>query len=164
MDRGSRNGIQTNENIYSGIAYVNHTERKKELVFYLAAAREAVSAVLMTGRDGKQMLIYFVSRALQGPKINYTPMEKFILALVSASKGLKRYFQAHTIVVIIDQLINQMLSSPEVAGRLLKWRFKLEGHDIHNRPRTSVKGHILADFIVEHSEDDLPDTPMKDND
>nr|GEV44782.1 reverse transcriptase domain-containing protein [Tanacetum cinerariifolium] len=55
-----------------------------------------------------------------------------------------------------------MLSSPEVAGRLLKWRFKLEGHDIHYRTRTSVKGHMLADFIVERLEDDLTDTPMKD--
>nr|GEY18458.1 reverse transcriptase domain-containing protein [Tanacetum cinerariifolium] len=56
----------------------------------------------------------------------------------------------------------RMLSSHEVAGRLLKWRFELEGHDIHYRPRTSVKGHILADFIVERPKDDLPDTPMKD--
>ncbi|GJS62197.1 reverse transcriptase domain-containing protein [Tanacetum coccineum] len=41
----------------------------------------AISAVLMTERDGKQVPIYFVSHALQGPAINYTPMEKLILAL-----------------------------------------------------------------------------------
>nr|GEV30661.1 reverse transcriptase domain-containing protein [Tanacetum cinerariifolium] len=99
-------------------------KEKEELVIYLAAAKEAVSTVLMTKRDGKQMPIYFVSHALQGSKINYTLMEKLILAL--------------------------MLSSLEVAGRLLKSRFELEGHDIHYRPRTSVKGQFLADFIVEH--------------
>ncbi|GJT94441.1 reverse transcriptase domain-containing protein [Tanacetum coccineum] len=135
---------------------------KEELIMYLAAAKEAISAVLMTERDGKQMPIYFVSRALQGPEVNYTPMEKLILALVSASKRLKRYFQAHTIVVITDQPIKQMLSNPEVTGRLLKWRFELEEHDIHYRPRTSVKGQILADFIVERPEDDTLDTPMED--
>nr|GEU95562.1 hypothetical protein [Tanacetum cinerariifolium] len=101
-------------------------KEKEELVIYLAAAKEAVSAVLMTERDGKQMPIYFVSRALQ------------------------------------DQPIKQMLSSPEVAGRLLKWRFELEEHEIHYRPRTSVKGRILADFIVKRLEDDIPDTPIKD--
>nr|GEY62394.1 reverse transcriptase domain-containing protein [Tanacetum cinerariifolium] len=57
-------------------------KEKEELTIYLIAAKEVVSAVLMTKRDGKQMPIYFVSRALQGPKINYTPMEKLILALV----------------------------------------------------------------------------------
>nr|GEX47307.1 reverse transcriptase domain-containing protein [Tanacetum cinerariifolium] len=50
-------------------------KEKEELIIYLAAAKEDVSAVLMTERDGKQMPIYFASRALQGPKINYTPME-----------------------------------------------------------------------------------------
>nr|GEV27215.1 reverse transcriptase domain-containing protein [Tanacetum cinerariifolium] len=136
-------------------------KEKEELIMYLAAAKEAISAVLMTERDGKQMPIYFVSRALQGPKVNYTPMEKLILALVSARKLLKRYFQAHIIVVIIDQPIKHMLSNPEVAVRLLKWRFKLEEHDIHYRPRTSVKGQILPDFIVERLEDDPLDTPME---
>ncbi|GKF22551.1 reverse transcriptase domain-containing protein [Tanacetum coccineum] len=98
-------------------------KEKEELIMYLAAAKDAISAVLITERNGKQMPIYFVSRALQGPKINYTPMEKLILAL----------------------------------------RFELEEHDIHYRPRTSVKGQILADFIVERPEDDPLDTIMEDN-
>nr|GEW07611.1 hypothetical protein [Tanacetum cinerariifolium] len=109
-------------------------KEKEELIMYLAAAKEAINAVLMTERDGKQVPVYFVSRALQGPEINYAPMEKLILALVSA----------------------------KVTGRLFKWRFKLGEHDIQYRPRTSVKGPILADFIMEHPKDDAPDTPMKD--
>nr|GEV66870.1 reverse transcriptase domain-containing protein [Tanacetum cinerariifolium] len=136
-------------------------KEKEELIIYLAAAKEAISAVLMTERDGKQVPIYFVTRALQGPEINYTPMEKLILTLVSASKQLKRYFQAHTIVVITNQPIKQLLSNPEVTGRLLKWRFELGEHDIQYRLRTSVKGQILADFIVERPEDGTPDTPME---
>ncbi|GKA49131.1 reverse transcriptase domain-containing protein [Tanacetum coccineum] len=135
-------------------------KEKEELIIYLAAAKEAISAVLMTKRDGKQVPIYFVSRALQGPEINYTPMEKLILSLVSASKRLKRYFQVHTIIVIMDQ--QQILSNLEVTGRLLKWSFELEEHDIYYRQRTSVKGQILADFIAEHPKDDPSDTPMED--
>nr|GEW73655.1 reverse transcriptase domain-containing protein [Tanacetum cinerariifolium] len=60
-------------------------KEKEELIMYLAVAKEAISAVLMTERDGKQVPVYFVSHALQGPEINYTPMEKKILALVSAN-------------------------------------------------------------------------------
>ncbi|GJW63007.1 reverse transcriptase domain-containing protein [Tanacetum coccineum] len=137
-------------------------QEKEELIIYLAAAKEAISAVLMTERDGKQIPIYFVSRALRGPEINYTPMEKLVLALVSASKRLKRYFQAHTVIVITDQPIKQMLSNLEVTRRLLKWSFELEEHDIQYRPRTSVKGQILADFIVERPEDNSEDTFIED--
>ncbi|GKA98006.1 reverse transcriptase domain-containing protein [Tanacetum coccineum] len=66
---------------------------KEELIVYLAAAKETVSAVLMTEREAKQMPIYFVSRALKGPKVNYTSMEKLALALVHASKRLKSFEQ-----------------------------------------------------------------------
>ncbi|GJX13053.1 reverse transcriptase domain-containing protein [Tanacetum coccineum] len=89
---------------------------KEELIVYLAAVKETVSAVLMTEREAKQMPIYFVSRALRGPELNYTSMEKLVLALVHASKRLKR---------------------------------------------VSLKGQILADFIVKRPEEDSLDTPME---
>ncbi|GJW39358.1 reverse transcriptase domain-containing protein [Tanacetum coccineum] len=132
----------------------------EELIIYLAAAKEAISAVLMTDRGGKQIPVYFVSRTLRGPEVNYTPMEKLVLALLSASKRLKRYFQAHTVVVITNQPIKQLLSSSEISGRMLKWKFELEGYDIQYRPRTAIKGQILADFIVERPEEESPDELM----
>ncbi|GJW98931.1 reverse transcriptase domain-containing protein [Tanacetum coccineum] len=65
-------------------------KEKEELIMYLEAAKEAISSVLMTRRDGKQMPIYFVSRALQGPEVNYTPMEKRILTLILADFIVQR--------------------------------------------------------------------------
>ncbi|GJS64867.1 reverse transcriptase domain-containing protein [Tanacetum coccineum] len=129
-------------------------KEREELIMYLAAAKEAISAVLMTEREGKQMAVYFVSRALRGPEINYTPMEKLVLALLSASRWLKRYFEAHTIVVITDQLIKQLLSNSEITERMLKWKFELEGYDIQYKPMISIQGQILADFIVERLEEE----------
>ncbi|GKA19958.1 reverse transcriptase domain-containing protein [Tanacetum coccineum] len=83
---------------------------KEELIVYLAAAKETVSAVLMMEQEAKQMPIYFVNRALRGPEVNYTSMEKLVLALVHASKRLKWYFQAHPIIVVMDQPIQQILA------------------------------------------------------
>ncbi|GJY23577.1 reverse transcriptase domain-containing protein, partial [Tanacetum coccineum] len=128
---------------------------------YLAAAKETVNAVLMTEREAKQMPIYFVSRALRGPELNYTSIENLVLALVHASKRLKRYFQAHPIIVITDQPIQQILSRPEVARRLQKWSIELGEYAIHYKPRVSVKGQILANFIIERPEEDSLDTPME---
>ncbi|GJR42661.1 reverse transcriptase domain-containing protein [Tanacetum coccineum] len=139
--------------LIAGLPTLTAPMEKEELIMYLVAAREAVSAVLMTEKEAKQMLVYFVSRALQGPEINYVSMEKLILALVYASKRLKRYFQAHPIIVITDQPIKQVLSKPEIAGRMQKWSIELGEYDIQYMPRTSVKGQILADFIVERPED-----------
>ncbi|GKB92244.1 reverse transcriptase domain-containing protein, partial [Tanacetum coccineum] len=136
-------------------------EEQEELIVYLAASKEAVSAVLMTEREARQMPIYFVSRALRGPEINYTAMEKLVLALVHASKRLRRYFQAHPITVITDQPIKNILSNPEVAGRMQKWSIQLGEFGIHYRPRVSVKGQVLADFIIERPEEEGQDDSAK---
>ncbi|GJX20228.1 reverse transcriptase domain-containing protein [Tanacetum coccineum] len=63
---------------------------KEELIVYLSASNGAISAVLMTERGTVQTPVYFVSRAFQGPKLNYTPMEKLVLSLVFAAKRLQR--------------------------------------------------------------------------
>ncbi|GJV18604.1 reverse transcriptase domain-containing protein [Tanacetum coccineum] len=98
-------------------------EEQEELIIYLVASKEAVSVVLMTEREARQMPIYFVSRALKGPEVNYTSMEKLVLALVHASKRLKRYFQAYPILVA--KSICQRIS----ASRFIMERSKEEGHD-----------------------------------
>ncbi|GKF82264.1 reverse transcriptase domain-containing protein, partial [Tanacetum coccineum] len=77
----------------------------EELIMYLSTTHRAISAVLLTDRDSVQTLVYFVSKALKETEINYSAMEKLILALVFAAKRLRRYFQAHPIVVITDQPI-----------------------------------------------------------
>ncbi|GKA62917.1 reverse transcriptase domain-containing protein [Tanacetum coccineum] len=88
-------------------------------------------------------------------------MEKLILALAFTAKRLRRYFQAHPIAVITDQPIKQIISRPDVAGRLQKWSVMLGEHNITYRPRTSVKGQILADFLVEKPDDAPADTSVK---
>ncbi|GJU46471.1 reverse transcriptase domain-containing protein [Tanacetum coccineum] len=59
------------------------TRPKEELIMYLSASQGAVGAILMTERDSIQTPVYFVSRALQGPELNYTPNGK-----TSPSTGL----------------------------------------------------------------------------
>ncbi|GJT17776.1 reverse transcriptase domain-containing protein [Tanacetum coccineum] len=85
---------------------------KEELIVYLSASYGAVSTVLMTERGTVQMPVYFVSRALQGPELNYAPMEKLVFALVFAAKRLRRYFQAHPIVILADFLVEKPDEAP----------------------------------------------------
>nr|GEX82908.1 reverse transcriptase domain-containing protein [Tanacetum cinerariifolium] len=82
----------------------------EELIMYLSATHGAISAVLMTERGMDQTPIYFISRALQGPELNYSQMKKLVLSLIFATKRLRRYFQAHPITVITDQPIKQVMS------------------------------------------------------
>nr|KAJ0218881.1 hypothetical protein LSAT_V11C300127070 [Lactuca sativa] len=119
------------------------------LQVYLSMSDEAISSVLVVEREGEQKLVYFVNRALQGPELNYPTLEKLVLALIYSTRRLRRYFQAHQIEVLTSYPIKQILLKPETSVRLAKWAIDLGEHDINYRPRTSIKGQALADFLLE---------------
>ncbi|GJZ03087.1 reverse transcriptase domain-containing protein [Tanacetum coccineum] len=123
--------------------------KDEELMVYLSAASEAVSAVLLVERSRRQMPIYYVSRSLDGTELNYAMMEKLSLALVHAARRLRRYFQGHIIKVITDKPINQILNGPEASGRLAKWIVALGAYDITYALRNVIKGQVLADFLAD---------------
>ena len=79
----------------------------------------------------------------------YTDFEQIALALKVVDKKLCPNFQAHTINVLSSYPINAILHNPDAVGRLLKWVIELSEFDIMYRPRTAIKGHVLADFIAE---------------
>ena len=76
-------------------------------------------------------------------------MENLILALVTAARKLRPYFQAHTIKVPTEYPMKRVLHKPETSGRLMKWVIELSEFDIRYKPKTVRKGHILADFVME---------------
>ncbi|XP_022025084.1 uncharacterized protein LOC110925436 [Helianthus annuus] len=123
------------------------------LVLYLSASDRAVGAVLLVDRQGVQTPVYYVSRTLTDPETRYAIMEKLVLALIHASRRLRRYFANHVIHVLTNYNIGNILARPEVSGRLAKWAIELGGHNVVFRPRPSIKGQVLADFMTEVPDD-----------
>ena len=119
------------------------------LTLYLAISDFATSAALVRKRDRVQQLVYYCSRALREVEERYPKMEKLILALVTISRKLRPYFQAQTVEVPTEYPMKQIMHKPETSGRLMKWAIKLSEFDIRYKPRTTVKGQSLADFIIE---------------
>ncbi|GJU89557.1 reverse transcriptase domain-containing protein [Tanacetum coccineum] len=96
------------------------------------------------------------------------PKDELIIYL-SASHGVvgavlmteRDTIQMVSLLLITDQPIKQIISRPDVAGQLQKWSVMLGEHNITYRPRTSVKGQILADFLVEKPEEVPANTSVK---
>ena len=76
-------------------------------------------------------------------------MEKLILALVTATRKLCPYFQAHTIEMLTEYPMKQVLHKPETSGRLMKWAIELSEFDIRYKPKTTINRQVLADFVME---------------
>ena len=79
----------------------------------------------------------------------YLPLEKAILAVVHATRKLPHYFQAHTVVVLTQLPLKSVLRSADYTGRIAKWSTILGVFDIKYIPRTSIKGQVLVDLVVE---------------
>ncbi|GJX19355.1 reverse transcriptase domain-containing protein [Tanacetum coccineum] len=126
------------------------TPAKEETLYvYVAAATEAVSAVLLAQKKGKQCSIHYVSRTLNEAERNYAPLEKLDLSLLHMSWRLRRYFEAHPIKVIADQPLKQILNKAQASGKLAKYSVELVAYNIIYEPRNVMKGQVLADFLSE---------------
>ncbi|XP_010681514.2 uncharacterized protein LOC104896463 [Beta vulgaris subsp. vulgaris] len=76
-------------------------------------------------------------------------IEKFGLALLMASRKLRPYFLAHSILVYTDQPLKQVSQKMDASRRMLKWAVELNMFDLSFETRKAIKGQALAYFIVE---------------
>ena len=88
-------------------------------------------------------------------------MEKLIIALVTTARRLRPYFQAHTIEILMEHPMKQILHKPETSGRLIKWAIELSEFGIRYKPRTVVKGWVLGDFIMEFTPSNTSTKPIE---
>ncbi|RVW21170.1 Transposon Tf2-12 polyprotein [Vitis vinifera] len=97
----------------------------EKLYMYLAVSEWAISAVLFRCLSPKeQKPIYY---------------------------KLRPYFQAHPVVVLTDQPFRNILHKPDLTGRMLQWAIELSEYGIEFQPRLSMKGQVMADFVLEYS-------------
>ena len=57
-------------------------------------------------------------------------MEKLAFALVTTTRKLKPYFQAHTVVVLTDKPLWRAMSNPEAVERMALWAIELNEFDV----------------------------------
>ena len=77
------------------------------------------------------------------------------------SRELCHHFQAHPIIIMIDQLIRKTMNKIDVAGHLVQWAIELGQFDTEYRPRVVVKAQVLVDFSTEFTYPQEEEQPQK---
>ena len=95
--------------------------------------------------------MYYISKTLVDVETRYLPLEKLVLALVHATRKLPQYFQAHTMYVLTEYPLQSLLKRFDFTGWIVKWGTQLGAFDVRYKPRSSIKGQVLADFVAEFS-------------
>ena len=69
--------------------------------------------------------MYYISKRLIDIETRYPEMEKLVLALVIGARKLRLYFHSHTIRVLTNYPLRQVLQKPDASSHLLKWAIEL---------------------------------------
>jgi ribonuclease HI len=74
-------------------------------------------------------------------------------------RKLRYYFEAHKITVPSSFPLGEIIRNHDANGHIVKWAVKLEKFDIEFCPGQAIKSQILANFVFEWTEIQMP--PLK---
>jgi len=71
---------------------------RKPLILYIAAQEKYLELLcVQKNEEGKEIVLYYLSRTLVGAELRYSPIQKICLSLIFAIQKLRHYIQAYTI-------------------------------------------------------------------
>jgi hypothetical protein len=76
--------------------------------------------------------------------------------VVLAWHKLRHYFEAHPVMVVSSFPLGEIIRNPDAAGRIAKWSVGLMGETLAYAPRKVIKSQILADFVADWMDTQLP--------
>jgi hypothetical protein len=114
---------------------------------YVAAEPSVIGVVLTQETDGMEYVVAYEIRRLLDAEMRYNFIEKLYLSLYYACTKLRHYLLSSTCYGACQtDIIKYMLQKPILSGRVGKWAYA----DLRCEPIGSMKGQIVADFIVQH--------------
>jgi hypothetical protein len=72
---------------------------------------------------------------------------------------LRHYFESHPVTVVSSFPLGEMIQCREASGRIAKWAVEIMGETISFAPRKAIKSQVLADFVAEWVDTQLPTAP-----
>jgi hypothetical protein len=108
-----------------------------------------------------QRLIYFISEVLSETKIRYPQIQKILYAIILTRRKLRHYFESHPVTVVSSFPLGEIIQCREASGTIAKWAVELMGETLSFAPRKAIKSQVLADFLAEWVDTQLPTAPIQ---
>jgi ribonuclease HI len=81
--------------------------------------------------------------------------------VILTRRKLRHYFESHPVTVVSSFPLGEIIQSREASGRIAKWAVELMGETLSFAPRKAIKSQVLADFLAEWTDTQLPTAPIQ---
>jgi ribonuclease HI len=137
-------------------------QQDKPLYVYLSVGDTSIASVVIQLHDGKERVVFYLSKRMLDVETRYPEIEKLYLCLFFTCTKLHHILlSTETIVICKSDVIKHMLSAPMLKGRLGKWMFALSEFDIRYQPVNAIKGQAPTNLIAERINTDIAALSMR---
>lgn len=142
------NCFNTCKNVLINEPILQYPDYKKPFNLTTDASQYAIGAILSQGPIGSDLPIAYASRTLNSSEINYSTIEKELLAVVWATQKFRHYLYGRKFKIITDHKpLIYLHSLKQPHSKLMRWRLKLEEYDyevIHKKGSLNKNADALS--------------------
>jgi hypothetical protein len=126
------------------------------------ASDYAVGAVLGQSKDKKHYAIFYASKTLTGPKLNYAATEKELLVVVFAIEKFRSYLVGAKVIVYTDHAaLKYLMTKKDAKPCLFWWILLLQEFDLEIRDKKGVQNSV-ADHLSHLQFEESAKLPIND--
>jgi hypothetical protein len=172
LDQNYVNCVEHCKTLLLNDPILQYPDFSREFLLTTDASNVAIGAVLSQGLIGSDKPIAYASRTLNSSELNYSTIEKELLAIVWATKYFRPYLFGRKFKILTDHKpLQWVMNLKEPNSRLTRWRLKLSEYDYEVKykqgkfntnadalSRIELNNDEISSILVNTSEKDLDES------